>query len=55
MVQWLGLCASTAKDTSSISGWGAEIPHTARCGQKEKTKTGRQKLRACIKWGGNGQ
>ena len=25
MLQWLGLCASTAEGTGSISGWGTKI------------------------------
>ena len=27
VVQWLGLCASTARDMGSIPGWGTKIPH----------------------------
>ena len=34
-VQWLRLCASTAGDTSLISGQGTKIPHD---GQKEKER-----------------
>ena len=26
MVQWLGLCASTAGSAGSIPGWGTKIP-----------------------------
>ena len=29
-VQWLGLSASTAGSTGSISGWGTKIPHAGR-------------------------
>ena len=35
-VQWLGPCASTAGDMSSIPGWGTKIPHAMRHGQKEE-------------------
>ena len=35
-VQWLGLCASTAGDTSLISDWGAKILHAKWCSQKKK-------------------
>ena len=34
MVQWLGLCVSTAGGTGSIPGWGTKISHAARSGQK---------------------
>ena len=34
-VQWLGLCAFTAKGPSSSSGWGTKIPQASRCGQKK--------------------
>ena len=36
VVQWLGLRASTAGDTGSISGRGTKIPHAAWCGQINK-------------------
>ena len=38
MVQWLGLCASTAGGTGSIPGWGSKILHAAWHGQKNKRK-----------------
>ena len=36
MVRWLGLYASTAGDTSSVSGWGMKIPQAMQHGQKKK-------------------
>ena len=38
MVQWLGLCASTAGGPGLISGWGTKILQAVRCGQKKKKK-----------------
>ena len=35
-VQWLRLCASNARGTGSIPGWGTKIPHAAWHGQKIK-------------------
>ena len=34
VVQWLGLCASTAGDIGFIPGGGTKIPSAAQCGQK---------------------
>ena len=34
MVQWLGLCASTAGNMDSIPSRGTKILHTTWCGQK---------------------
>ena len=34
VVQWLGLCASSAEDVSLIPGWGTKIPHATWYGQK---------------------
>ena len=28
VVQYLGLCASTAEDRGSVLGWGLKVPHT---------------------------
>ena len=39
VVQWLGFCASTAGDTSLISGQGTKIPHAAWCSQKIKFRS----------------
>ena len=36
--QWLGLCASTAGCTGSISGWGTRVPHTAHLYNVAKEK-----------------
>ena len=36
MVQWLGLCTSTAGGMDSIPGWRTKIPHAVRCGQEKK-------------------
>ena len=36
VVQWLGLCASTAGDMGSIPGQATNVPHAAQCGQKRK-------------------
>ena len=33
VVQWLKLCASNARDASSIPGWGNMIPHATWYGQ----------------------
>ena len=33
VVQWLGLCASTAGDASLIPGWRAKVPHAMWHGQ----------------------
>ena len=33
VVQWLGLCALTAKGLGSISSQGTKIPQTAQCGE----------------------
>ena len=30
MLQWLGLCTSTAEGTGLISGWGTKIPYDTR-------------------------
>ena len=38
VVQWLGLCASTARGTGSIPDRGTKIPHAAKHGRE----TGRQ-------------
>ena len=41
-VQWLRLCAYIAGGVGLIPGWGTNIPHAVRCGQKknhQKTKT----------------
>ena len=38
MVQWLGLCTSTARDVGSIPGWGIKFPHSLKCGQKNLTR-----------------
>ena len=38
VVQWLGLCASTAGGPGLISGWGTKILQAVRCGQKKKKK-----------------
>ena len=37
-VQWLGLRASTARDTGSIPSRGTKIPHATWHGQKKKKK-----------------
>ena len=37
MVQWLGLCASTARGMGSISGWGTKISHALRRSQNKQT------------------
>ena len=37
VVQWLGLCAFTAKGVGSIPGQGTKIPQAAWCGQKKDT------------------
>ena len=36
MVQWLRLCASTARRVRSILGGGTKIPHAMGYGQKKK-------------------
>ena len=36
VVQWLGLCASTAEGMASIPGLGTKIPHAVRCSRKKK-------------------
>ena len=36
VVQWLGLCASTAMGPGSIPGWGTKIPQAVQPGQKKK-------------------
>ena len=36
VVQWLGLCTSTAGGTGSIPGRGAKIPHATWRGVKKK-------------------
>ena len=38
VVQWLGLCAFTAKGLGSIPGRGTKIPKATRCSQKKKKK-----------------
>ena len=38
VVQWLGLCASTAGGASSIPGQGTKILQTVWCGQKKEIK-----------------
>ena len=36
VVQWLGLCAITAKGAGSIPGWGTNITPATQCSQKRK-------------------
>ena len=38
MVQWLGLCTSTAGAMGLIPGQGTEIPLATQCGKIEKRK-----------------
>ena len=38
-VQWLGLCALTAKGPGLVPGWGTRIPRAAQCGQKKNKKS----------------
>ena len=38
MVQWLGLCASTAGDAGSIPGRGTKIPQPAHVAKKKKRR-----------------
>ena len=38
VVQWLGLCTSTAGGSGSILGHGTKIPHAMQHGQKKKKK-----------------
>ena len=33
-IPWLGLCASTARGTGLIPGWGRKILHAVPCGKK---------------------
>ena len=35
VLQWLGLCAFTAKDPGSIPSWETKISQPAQCGQKK--------------------
>ena len=49
MVQWLGLCASTAGSTSLNPGWGAKISH-ATMEQKIKKKEGDRVLLHSTTW-----
>ena len=37
-IQWLGLCALTARDPGSIPGEGIKIPQALQCSQKKKKK-----------------
>ena len=37
VVQWLGLCASTAGSTGSIPGWGTRTPNASWSGKKKFT------------------
>ena len=48
MVQWLGLCASTAGSTSLIPGWGAKISHAAMQQKKKKKEGDRVLLHSTI-------
>ena len=41
-VQWLRLCASTARGVGSIPGRGTKIPYAARCDQKKKKGGGKE-------------
>ena len=43
VVQWLGLCTSTAGDVGSIPGWGTKLPHSGQHGQEIKRKKERKK------------
>ena len=36
VVQWLGLCAFTAKGLGLIPGWGTKIPQAMQLSQKKK-------------------
>ena len=38
VVQWLGLCTSTAGDTGSIPGPGTKIPHASSTAKKRKRR-----------------
>ena len=40
-IQWLGLCAFTAKGPSSIYGHGTKISQTVQCSQKSAQAKGR--------------
>lgn len=37
VVQWLALCALTARDPSLVPVWGTNIPQAGQCGQKKKS------------------
>ena len=37
-VQWLGVCACTARGMGSIPGWGTKIPRAVQRRQKKKKK-----------------
>ena len=43
VIQWLGLCASTAGGMGSVPGQGTGIPHTSKWGQKRKRKRKKKK------------
>ena len=38
MVQWLGLCSSTAEGPGLFPDWGAKIPEASQCSQKKKKR-----------------
>ena len=44
VVQWLGLCASTAGGTGSTPGQGTEIPHATWHGKKKKEMLSRKEV-----------
>ena len=37
VVEWLGLCVSTAEGPGSIPGQGAKIPEAVQCGQEKSS------------------
>ena len=44
MVQWLGLCASTAGEPCSIPGGGTKVLRASRCGQRKKKRMNSPRL-----------
>ena len=47
VVQWLRLCAFTAKGLGSIPGWGTKIPHAVEPGREKKAQDNDCKPQTC--------
>ena len=49
MVQWLGLCASTAGGMGSVPGQGTKNPQAVWCGQEQKQVKKQKQKKSSVK------